>query len=82
MSVRISISFFGSQLKDTKSADQKSTLLHFLAETCEEKYPEVMKFVEDLQHVDQAGRGKVYTQRASIYLKMDKRKWKKVFSPL
>ncbi|KTG42178.1 hypothetical protein cypCar_00038497 [Cyprinus carpio] len=70
------------KLKDTKSADQKSTLLHFLAETCEEKYPEVMKFVEDLQHVDQAGRGKVYTQRASIYLKMDKRKWKKVFSPL
>uniref|UniRef100_A0A8C1PF99 Diaphanous-related formin 3 n=1 Tax=Cyprinus carpio TaxID=7962 RepID=A0A8C1PF99_CYPCA len=44
------------KLKDTKSADQKSTLLHFLAETCEEKYPEVMKFVEDLQHVDQAGR--------------------------
>uniref|UniRef100_A0A8C1ZXD8 Diaphanous-related formin 3 n=1 Tax=Cyprinus carpio TaxID=7962 RepID=A0A8C1ZXD8_CYPCA len=54
------------KLKDTKSADQKSTLLHFLAETCEEKYPEVMKFVEDLQHVDQAGRGKVYTQRKSL----------------
>uniref|UniRef100_A0A671T2R8 Protein diaphanous homolog 3-like n=1 Tax=Sinocyclocheilus anshuiensis TaxID=1608454 RepID=A0A671T2R8_9TELE len=44
------------KLKDTKSADQKSTLLHFLAEICEEKYPEVMKFVEDLQHVDQASR--------------------------
>ncbi|XP_026130805.1 protein diaphanous homolog 3-like [Carassius auratus] len=44
------------KLKDTKSADQKSTLLHFLAETCEEKYPEVMKFVDDLQHVDQASR--------------------------
>ncbi|RXN34008.1 diaphanous -like protein [Labeo rohita] len=44
------------KLKDTKSADQKSTLLNFLAEVCEEKYPEVLKFVEDLQHVDQASR--------------------------
>ncbi|XP_067287567.1 protein diaphanous homolog 3 [Pseudorasbora parva] len=44
------------KLKDTKSADQKSTLLHFLAEICEEKYPEVLKFVEDLQHVDRASR--------------------------
>uniref|UniRef100_A0A673H8W2 Protein diaphanous homolog 3-like n=1 Tax=Sinocyclocheilus rhinocerous TaxID=307959 RepID=A0A673H8W2_9TELE len=44
------------KLKDTKSADQKSTLLHFLAEICEEKFPEVLKFVEDLQHVDQASR--------------------------
>ncbi|XP_057218465.1 protein diaphanous homolog 3 isoform X3 [Triplophysa rosa] len=44
------------KLKDTKSADQKSTLLNFLAETCEEKFPEVLKFVEDLQHVDRASR--------------------------
>uniref|UniRef100_A0A672MMV1 Protein diaphanous homolog 3-like n=1 Tax=Sinocyclocheilus grahami TaxID=75366 RepID=A0A672MMV1_SINGR len=44
------------KLKDTKSADQKSTLLHFLAEICEEKFPEVLKFVEDLQHVNQASR--------------------------
>lgn len=45
------------QLKDTKSADQMSTLLHFLAEVCEEKFPEVLKFVDDLQHVDRASRG-------------------------
>ncbi|KAI1899173.1 hypothetical protein AGOR_G00058870 [Albula goreensis] len=44
------------KLKDTKSADQKQTLLHFLAETCEERFPEVLKFVEDLQHVDRASR--------------------------
>ncbi|KAL2087591.1 hypothetical protein ACEWY4_016419 [Coilia grayii] len=44
------------KLKDTKSADQKSTLLHFLAEVCEEQYPEVLRFVEDLQHVDRASR--------------------------
>ncbi|KAJ8350121.1 hypothetical protein SKAU_G00252510 [Synaphobranchus kaupii] len=44
------------KLKDTKSADQKQTLLHFLAEACEESFPEVLKFVEDLQHVDRASR--------------------------
>ncbi|KAK3533897.1 hypothetical protein QTP70_034810, partial [Hemibagrus guttatus] len=44
------------KLKDTKSADQMSTLLHFLAEVCEEKFPEVLKFVDDLQHVDRASR--------------------------
>ncbi|KAG7467353.1 hypothetical protein MATL_G00152450 [Megalops atlanticus] len=44
------------KLKDTKSADQKQTLLHFLAETCEERFPEVLKFPEDLQHVDRASR--------------------------
>ncbi|MCJ8737961.1 hypothetical protein PDJAM_G00030080 [Pangasius djambal] len=44
------------KLKDTKSADQMSTLLHFLAEVCEEKFPDVLKFVDDLQHVDRASR--------------------------
>ncbi|XP_063068121.1 protein diaphanous homolog 3-like [Engraulis encrasicolus] len=44
------------KLKDTKSADQKSTLLHFLAEVCEERYPEVLRFADELQHVDRASR--------------------------
>ncbi|XP_030627945.1 protein diaphanous homolog 3-like [Chanos chanos] len=44
------------KLKDTKSTDQKSTLLHFLAELCEEKYPDVLKFIDDLEHVDRASR--------------------------
>lgn len=46
------------QLKDTKSADQKTTLLHFLAQVCEEEFPDVIKFVEDIEHVDRASRGK------------------------
>ena len=46
------------KLKDTKSADQKSTLLHFLAEVCKERYPEVLRFLDDLQHVDRASRAK------------------------
>ncbi|XP_068586386.1 protein diaphanous homolog 3-like [Cebidichthys violaceus] len=44
------------KLKDTKSADQKTTLLHFLAQICEEEFPDVIKFVEDLQHVDRSSR--------------------------
>ncbi|XP_042341662.1 LOW QUALITY PROTEIN: protein diaphanous homolog 3-like [Plectropomus leopardus] len=44
------------KLKDTKSADQKTTLLHFLAQVCEEEFPDVLKFVEDLEHVDRSSR--------------------------
>uniref|UniRef100_UPI0037E855E0 protein diaphanous homolog 3-like n=1 Tax=Semicossyphus pulcher TaxID=241346 RepID=UPI0037E855E0 len=44
------------KLKDTKSADQTTTLLHFLAQVCEEEFPDVIKFVEDLEHVDRASR--------------------------
>uniref|UniRef100_A0A8C2WXM0 Diaphanous-related formin 3 n=1 Tax=Cyclopterus lumpus TaxID=8103 RepID=A0A8C2WXM0_CYCLU len=44
------------KLKDTKSADQKTTLLHFLAEVCEEEFPDVIKFVGDLEHVDRSSR--------------------------
>ncbi|KAM9861067.1 protein diaphanous homolog 3-like [Aulostomus maculatus] len=44
------------KLKDTKSADQKTTLLHFLAQICEEDFPDALKFVDDLEHVDRASR--------------------------
>uniref|UniRef100_A0A3Q3JQC3 Diaphanous-related formin 3 n=1 Tax=Monopterus albus TaxID=43700 RepID=A0A3Q3JQC3_MONAL len=44
------------KLKDTKSADQKTTLLHFLAQVCEEEFPDVIKFIDDLEHVDRASR--------------------------
>uniref|UniRef100_A0A8C6U4N4 Diaphanous-related formin 3 n=1 Tax=Neogobius melanostomus TaxID=47308 RepID=A0A8C6U4N4_9GOBI len=44
------------KLKDTKSTDQKTTLLHFLAQVCEEEFPDVIKFADDLEHVDRASR--------------------------
>uniref|UniRef100_G3T196 Diaphanous related formin 3 n=1 Tax=Loxodonta africana TaxID=9785 RepID=G3T196_LOXAF len=44
------------KLKDTKSADQKTTLLHFLVEICEEKYPDILSFVDDLEHLDKASK--------------------------
>lgn len=54
------------QLKDTKSADQKTTLLHFLAQICEEEIPNVMKFIDDLAHVDRASRGKIKKKKNLI----------------
>uniref|UniRef100_UPI00359027B3 protein diaphanous homolog 1-like n=1 Tax=Myxine glutinosa TaxID=7769 RepID=UPI00359027B3 len=47
---------FLCKLKDTKSADQQKTLLHFLAEICEEKYPEVLRFTEELSHLEKASK--------------------------
>ncbi|XP_060247481.1 LOW QUALITY PROTEIN: protein diaphanous homolog 3 [Meriones unguiculatus] len=44
------------KLKDTKSADQKTTLLHFLVDVCEEKHPDVLHFVDDFAHLDKASR--------------------------
>nr|DBA33035.1 TPA: hypothetical protein GDO54_000771 [Pyxicephalus adspersus] len=44
------------KLKDTKSVDQKTTLIHFLAEVCEKKFPDVLAFVDDIQTVDKASR--------------------------
>lgn len=51
---------FFIQLKDTKSADQKTTLLHFLAQVCEVEFPDVIKFADDFGHVERASRGKSY----------------------
>ncbi|KAJ3593867.1 hypothetical protein NHX12_006201, partial [Muraenolepis orangiensis] len=55
------------KLKDTRSADQSTTLLHFLAQVCEEEeFGEVVKFVEELQHVDRASRVSAETLQKSL----------------
>uniref|UniRef100_A0A8D2L9J1 Diaphanous related formin 3 n=1 Tax=Varanus komodoensis TaxID=61221 RepID=A0A8D2L9J1_VARKO len=54
------------KLKDTKSVDQKITLLHFLVEICEEKYPGVLSFVEDFEHLDKASRVSVENLEKSL----------------
>ena len=45
------------QLNSTKSADQKTTLLHFLASTIEKKFPDVLTFGAELRSVEGASRG-------------------------
>ncbi|KAJ8282937.1 hypothetical protein COCON_G00054560 [Conger conger] len=54
------------KLRDTKSADQKMTLLHFLADVCQEQYPEVMHFTDELLHVEKASRVSAETLQKSI----------------
>ncbi|KAH0618159.1 hypothetical protein JD844_017145 [Phrynosoma platyrhinos] len=41
---------FLCKLRDTKSTDQKLTLLHFLAEICEQQHPDVLMFPDELIH--------------------------------
>ncbi len=51
------------QLKDLKTTDNKSSLLHFVAATVERKFPQVLEFSEDLCHVPIAARGKQQQQQ-------------------
>uniref|UniRef100_A0A8C5B529 Diaphanous related formin 2 n=1 Tax=Gadus morhua TaxID=8049 RepID=A0A8C5B529_GADMO len=47
---------FLCKLRDTKSVEHNITLLHFLAELCQEKHPEIMSFPDELEHVESASR--------------------------
>ncbi|NXA39766.1 DIAP1 protein, partial [Eudromia elegans] len=47
---------FLCKLRDTKSSDQKLTLLHFVAEQCEQSYPNLLTFPDELIHVEKASR--------------------------
>ncbi|XP_058653332.1 protein diaphanous homolog 2 isoform X5 [Onychostoma macrolepis] len=57
---------FLCKLRDTKSTDQNTTLLHFLAEKCEEKHPEVLKFPDELEHVESASKLSAQILKASL----------------
>ncbi|XP_062852729.1 protein diaphanous homolog 1-like [Trichomycterus rosablanca] len=54
------------KLRDTKSADQKQTLLHFLAEECQEQYAKVMHFPDELIHLEKASRVSAETLQKNI----------------
>ncbi|XP_061862285.1 protein diaphanous homolog 2 isoform X3 [Colius striatus] len=54
-SLGFNISFL-CKIRDTKSSDQKTTLLHFLAEICEESHRDILKFPDELQHVESASK--------------------------
>ena len=45
------------QLLDTKSTDRKMTLLHFIALTVKEKYPDLANFWHELHFVEKAAAG-------------------------
>ncbi|XP_051810668.1 protein diaphanous homolog 1 [Acanthochromis polyacanthus] len=54
------------KLRDTKTADLKQTLLHFLADLCQEQYPDVMSFTDELIHVEKASRVSAETIQKNI----------------
>ncbi|XP_069575929.1 protein diaphanous homolog 1-like [Brachyistius frenatus] len=56
------------KLRDTKSADLKQTLLHFLADVCQEQYPDVMSFPDELIHVEKAARVSAETIQKNLEL--------------
>uniref|UniRef100_A0A182MPH3 Diaphanous n=1 Tax=Anopheles culicifacies TaxID=139723 RepID=A0A182MPH3_9DIPT len=47
---------FLPKLSSTKDYENKQTLLHYLAEVIESKFPDALTFYEDLSHVDKASR--------------------------
>jgi len=57
---------FLPKLTSTKDVENKLTLLHYLVETIESKFPELLTFSEDLAHVDKAARVSVETIQKSL----------------
>ncbi|XP_041845513.1 protein diaphanous homolog 2 isoform X2 [Melanotaenia boesemani] len=47
---------FLCKLRDTKSISHNTTLLNFLAEKCEEDHPEILRFPDELEHVESASK--------------------------
>ncbi|KAM9470277.1 protein diaphanous homolog 2 isoform 2-T3 [Clarias gariepinus] len=57
---------FLSKLQDTKSTDQNTTLMHFLAGKCEEMHPEMLNFPDELEHVENASKVSAQVLKASL----------------
>lgn len=49
----------GLQLADTKSADKKWTLLHYIVNVLDSYYPDAKCFYNELRYVDRACKGKM-----------------------
>jgi formic-like protein len=45
------------KLTDTRTHDKRLTLLHFIAQTIEERFPDVFHFDHDLQAMEKAAQG-------------------------
>ncbi|XP_059482585.1 protein diaphanous isoform X2 [Neocloeon triangulifer] len=52
---------FLPKLSSTKDIENKSTLMHYLAETVEKKFPDLLALSEELAHIDRAARVSVDT---------------------
>nr|CAD7454607.1 unnamed protein product [Timema tahoe] len=57
---------FLPKLTSTKDIENKITLMHYLVETIERKFPELLSFHEELSHVDRASRVSVDTIQKTL----------------
>ncbi|XP_066990875.2 protein diaphanous isoform X2 [Anabrus simplex] len=57
---------FLPKLTSTKDVENKTTLLHYLVEAIENKFPELLNFHEELSHVDKAARVSVETIQKTL----------------
>uniref|UniRef100_A0A452H1Z9 Uncharacterized protein n=1 Tax=Gopherus agassizii TaxID=38772 RepID=A0A452H1Z9_9SAUR len=64
-SLGFNISFL-CKIRDTKSSDQKTTLLHFLVEICEENYRDILKFTDELEHVESASKVSAQSLKSNL----------------
>jgi diaphanous 2 len=54
-------------LTSTKDVENKLTLLHYLVETIETKFPDLLTFSEELAYVDKAARVSVETVQKTLH---------------
>mgnify|MGYP003729936575 CR=1 FL=1 len=47
--------YFGQQLSTTKDVENKS-MLHYLVDIIEKKFPEILDFADELPHIDRAAK--------------------------
>ncbi|XP_034064011.1 protein diaphanous homolog 2 isoform X3 [Gymnodraco acuticeps] len=57
---------FLCKLRDTKSISQNTTLLHFLVEKCEEAHQEILRFPDELEHVESASKVSAEILKSSL----------------
>ena len=56
------------KLSSTKDVENRQTLLHYLVETVDNKFPEALTFHEEMIHLDKAARVSVETVQKSLRL--------------
>ncbi|XP_066262081.1 protein diaphanous isoform X2 [Euwallacea similis] len=57
---------FLTKLTGTKDAENKQTLLHYIAETVETKWPDLMNFYDEMPHIDRASRVSLETLQKTL----------------
>ncbi len=55
------------QLSSTKDVENKTTVLHYLVDVIENKFPDLLTFSDELPHIDKAAKISTETIQKTIY---------------